>query len=128
MSTTVWLIQQPRGLKKDTGYWEPDLSSATKFGNIVPILDPNERPSLLPVPSFQKIKRALTHGYKEGDFFLWAGGDPCALFMAGAVSRDLGVHEVQFLRWERTRSAETGERVGGFYIPTTVRWAEGAFK
>lgn len=120
MEPTVWLIQQPKGIKKDGTYWEPDLSSATKFGKIIPLLEPNDRPSLLPAPTYRKMETGLC-AYSPGDYFLWAGGDPCALFMAGSIAQRLGYPDVQFLRWERSRN-EYGQREGGYYIPVTLRF------
>ena len=120
---TVWLIQQPKGIKRERGgYWEPDLSSAAQFGRIVPLLEADDRPNLLPVPMSLKMRSRLMAEYKQDDFFLWAGGDPAALFIAGGLAHELGYPEIKFLRWERTRERDASGARGGYYIPTTIRY------
>ncbi len=107
---TVWLIQHPTFVR--------DFTDATKHGKIEVILDQYDAPGKLPVPCLHKIKSKLKD-YAFGDYFLWCGGDPAALMLAGIVMKDLNINDVNWLRWEKIKDPRTGEYSDkGFYVPT----------
>jgi hypothetical protein len=124
---TVWLIQRPPPQPRTAAdgskvYWEPDLSSAAQYGPISTIFEADARPALTPGPSIHHIRKILRE-YNEGDFFLWAGGDPAALFMVGAIVQEVAPYGTNFLRWERVMA--DGRRTGqGFYIPVRITFRE----
>lgn len=113
---TVYLIQEP-----NTDRFPRDLSSANRYGKIVPVLSAAYKPSLLPGPALHEMRRAL-RAFRPDDFILWIGGDPMGPILAGYVINELGYRSCKFLRWERERDPE-GRRLGtGFYVPGTVQF------
>lgn len=108
----VFVIQQPQQVR--------DYSSASRYGAIEYLLQPNARPSLTPGPVLKKLVDTLQAKKfnPETDYLLWAGGDPLSMFLAGVALHQMGYSQIQFLVWERERDPETGLRKDvGFYTP-----------
>lgn len=113
----IFLIEQPEPAKS-TG-WMPDLTSAQKYGTLVPIFTRSDRPTIRPQQAIEKAKLAL-RDFREDDYVLWATGDPCGLFIVSSILAQKGFTRVSYLRWERTRNAY-GERDGsGLYVPLII--------
>lgn len=115
----VYLVQQPRPFRdRLTGAVTPkDLSSAQRYGKIIPVLEADDQPSITPGPSLFVMQKKLREFNPERDFVCHTGGDPMSLALALLALRDLNLKEVQVLRWDRER-ATNGERLsGGFYVP-----------
>lgn len=113
MTGRVFLLQNPR---KDF-----DLSSAEKFGTVVPVLGERDSPSLALAPALIKVRQALRDYNPEEDYLLAAGGDPLAIFLAGMIMTDEGLLSkgfVTWLRWDRNRDFD-GRRdpTRGQYVP-----------
>ncbi len=115
----VYVVQQPRPFRdRATGNTFPkDLSSAQRYGKLVPILDAEDHPSLTPGPSLFQLQKKLRDFNPERDYICHAGGDPMSLALALLVLRDLNLKEVQVLRWDRERSTQGERLAGGFYVP-----------
>lgn len=113
MNARVFLLQQSRR--------DFDLSSAERYGTVVPVLGERESPSLALAPALIKIRKALRDYRPEKDFLLAAGGDQLASFIAGMVMTDeaiLSKGYVTWLRWDRDRDFD-GRRDSskGEYVP-----------
>lgn len=119
MPSRVFIIEQPEAAKNG---WLPDLSSAQKYGTLIPIFTRSDRPALRPSTAITKAQRVL-ESFSPADHILWTGGDPCGLAIIMAV---LGKrHEViSFLKWENYRD-EMGNRNGtGYYAPIHLNLTE----
>jgi hypothetical protein len=99
-----------------------DLSSAQRYGRVEFLLDGRDKPSLTPGPCLRKIYKGLQDMHPD-DYIFYAGGDPMGLLLVGAVLRDQGFSEINFLKWDRETDPDTGERVqgAGYYIPQKVK-------
>jgi hypothetical protein len=83
-----------------------NLSSAERFGTVVPVLGERESPSLALAPALTKMRTALRDYDPTSDHLLAAGGDQLASFLAGMVLTDEGIlrnDPVSWLRWDRAR-------------------------
>lgn len=96
-----------------------DFSTATQYGKFDFIFSQDESPTRTPGPCLFKARQRLRSFDPNEDFLLWAGGDPTALLLVGAVLAELNLHQIKYLRWERNR-LPNGERSGGFYVPTNL--------
>ena len=117
---TVWIIQQPR---PNAGGWQPDFSSAEKYGEFKFMFDSHEKVYANPNPSMHKAQRITGQEFNfETDYILWPNiGDPQAMFafIFGFCLAHLGnIDYVNTLQWNRKRE-EDGSRnaKSGFYIP-----------
>lgn len=99
-----------------------DLSSANRYGTVHFIMEANPPPSLAPGQAIQQTRKALRDFDETQDYIAWAGGDPVATFIVGAVLAEKGVRAVKWLKYDRERSPD-GTRTGaGFYTPVTIRF------
>lgn len=116
---TVYLIQEPRDRSREGAPLSKDLSSAQRYGRIIPILSSAEHPAITPGPCMFKLEKALRR-FDEGDYICFAGGDPLGLALTVIALQRAGVREAKFLRWERERDP-SGHRTGnGFYVPVLI--------
>ncbi len=110
----VWLLQES---------WSQnaDLSSAQRYGTVMPILSADDHPGRMPGPAIFKIRKALK-GYHPDDYVAYGLADPAAPFLAGMVfARENLLHQpVNWLRWERNRDTEGERTKSGFYTPTPI--------
>lgn len=112
----VYLLQEPTSDK--------DLSSAAKYGRIVPILEQGDKPSKNTVYAIEKLAESLKYYDQSCDAICFAGGDPIVQFLAGVVLERLGFDEITYLVWNRERI--DGQRTGsGFYLPKRIGLVEG---
>lgn len=111
----VWLVQSS---------WFPnaDLSSAQRYGKLVPILDATDSPSAAPGPCMRKITNAL-QDYRPGDYIVYALADPAGLLLTGIVLERLRItaQPISWLRWERERAPSGERRHGvGYFVPSNI--------
>jgi hypothetical protein len=112
----VYLPQMPPPIRRGRQTIHKDLSSASRYGKLIPVLEADEQPSLTPGPALNKAKGKL-QDFKQEDYVCYAGGDAVALALALLVLRDMGFRRVNLLRWERELQLD-GTRSGqGFYVP-----------
>lgn len=118
VESTVYVVQEPPVVfNRVTGkYTNKDLSSANRYGKIVPILSAGEQASLTPGPSLRLLQRGLKD-FKPHDYICFPGGDPVGLALALLVLRDFGFKEVNVLRWDRERKTDGTRTSGGYYTP-----------
>lgn len=116
----VYVVQEPRPFfDRVTGVTvSKDLSSAQRYGKIVPLLDSSDQPSITPGPSMFVMQKKLREFNPERDYICYTGGDPMSLALALLTLRDMNYREVQVLRWDRERDTEGNRKPGGFYVPT----------
>lgn len=118
--SVVYLIQAPQP-SIYTGRVN-DIREAEKFGRIITLVLPGERPSDTPGPLYHALRQRLRDAGPD-DYILWSGGDPAGLLLCGAVLYELGVPSIQFLKWERERNKINGQRIPtgrGRYFPVTM--------
>lgn len=108
----VFVIQDP-GISRD-------FSSALDYGNLVFVLEKNDRPSYDSRSSHKKIRESLDGNFSPEDYIVWAGGDPMAPVLVGIVLQEIGFSSFKNLRWERVRDKNKKRTGGGYYVPVTV--------
>ena len=109
---TVYLLQLPTT--------EKDLSSAAKYGKIVPIFDSGDKPLLNATKSFDILYNALESFDQDKDYLCAAGGDPLLEFFAGVVMVNLHITSVMHLVWNRVRDGDGIRNGTGYYIPKKI--------
>lgn len=116
---SVYVVQEPPASynRQTGGYVTKDLSSAQRYGKLVPILAQAQHASLTPGPSLFQMQKALRDFKPDRDFVCYAGGDPMALALALLTLRDYGFTEVQVLRWDKERDLDGNRLAGGYYTP-----------
>lgn len=122
---TVYVTQRPRPNSKG---WQPDLSSANRYGELQFIFESDERIYALPGPSLFKARKTLVTFDHEKDFILHPHmTDQIAGWVA--VAALLSRNEVDvppfvnFLYFDRVRK-EDGTRTGqdGHYYPIKLEF------
>tara|TARA_R100001163_G_C5064534_1_gene202202 strand:+ start:3015 stop:3383 length:369 start_codon:yes stop_codon:yes gene_type:complete len=114
--STVYIVQAPRENKFG---WTPDLTDAARYGKMVSVFEPHEKPQFLPVPSLRKA-REIMKDFGPEDYLLWAGGgDPIAVSICSMVAGEKS-SIVRFLRWERNREEGVRDRRKGWYMPVAI--------
>jgi hypothetical protein len=114
--STVFVVQEPK--KGEQGYTY-DISPAMPFGAITFVFKAAEQPSLSPGPSMFRARKILKD-FCDGDFILWAGGDPAALAIVTCAAADINCGRFKFLRWERERNGDKVRTGRGFYMPVDI--------
>lgn len=109
----VYLLQEPTS--------EKDLSSAAKYGNIVPIIGSHEKPGWNIQVTLNKLKNKLQDYDPENDSICFPGGDPIVQLIAGIVLERLGFYEVTYLQWNRSRDPNNNPTGSGFYVPKKIQ-------
>lgn len=104
----IWLLQEPPTPNIR------DYSSLDGLGEIRNVLTPYEHPSKEPMACFMKMFDTLAEA-EDGDYFLFAGGDPMTPFAAAFVIAKLGLEKVNWLKWDRNP-----DKSGGFYTPVEI--------
>lgn len=97
-----------------------DYSSLAGFGRIITVLDENDNTSRHTAECFAKMEKTLAD-VRDGDYILWAGGDPLTAFLAGVICERKGVNSVQWLRWDRKLAEDKTRTTEGKYSPLNVR-------
>lgn len=116
MPRRVFLLQSPPLSR--------DISSASKYGTVMPIFTSEETPSATPLAGQQRLLDALTDFNPDLDYVCFAGGDPYVPFLAAAVLWQLGHDSVSMLRWDRQRDADGRRTGGGGYVPVEFRFLD----
>ena len=119
MRTTpiVFRIQEPPAKVEETR----DYSSCRGYGEMVTLLSARDNPSVEPDLCYEFISERLDScNVREGDFLLWAGGDPMSAFLAGQVLAELGVSGLKWLRWDRRTDANGTRTNHGYYTPVEI--------
>ena len=114
---TVFVIQKPTpGGRNNFTY---DVTPAGVFGKIQYIFTGEYQP-------YQDTERAEKDAYSalaefnDEDYLLWAGGDPAGLIIAGAVASNVNEGSINYLRWNKMRTADKSEVLGGQYVPINI--------
>jgi hypothetical protein len=107
----VFLLQEPTTSR--------DLSSAEKYGKIIPIIGAEEKPSINIAAALNKMLRAMSTYSPENDFVCFAGSDPIVQFLLGIAAERLQISEITHLIWQKDRSAT--DRTSGYYLPKKVQ-------
>jgi hypothetical protein len=117
--SSVFVVQEPPASynRVTGGYVAKDLSSAQRYGKLIPILAQAQHASLTPGPSLFQMQKSLREFSPEFDYICYAGGDPMALALALLTLRDMGFQEVNVLRWDKERDTDGNRKAGGYYTP-----------
>ena len=104
---TVFVIQKPTpGGRNSFTY---DVTPAGVFGKIQYIFTGEYQPAYSALAEFN-----------DEDYLLWAGGDPAGLIIAGAVASNVNEGSINYLRWNKMRTADKSEVLGGQYVPINI--------
>lgn len=108
----IWRIQEPPAHHEA----QRDYSSLVGYGEMRTILGPLDNPSVDWDACIGKFREFVAE-VQEGDYLLWAGGDPASSFMMGLQLGYLKSIKVKWLRWDR-RTDGNGDRTKyGYYVP-----------
>jgi len=84
---------------------------------MVTLLGPLDNPSVNPDECYSKLVAGLADA-RDGDFILWAGGDPMSAFFAGLVIGELDHGPVlKWLRWDKRTNEDGSRSKYGYYVP-----------
>jgi hypothetical protein len=95
---TVYLIAQPT-VKR--GGQLPDLTPLAEYGEVKVLINSGEYPALHPERCRDLIEKRLTTFDQDRDFIAWAGGDTLAAVFTGVVLERMGLHRIQWLKFQR---------------------------
>lgn len=109
----IWRIQEPHcKIEADRDY-----TSIAGYGEMRTILGPYDNPSVDATSALDKLNAVRTE-IQDGDFILWAGGDPMSAFLAGVcLAHDKISKRVKWLRWDKRTDASGNRTKHGYYTP-----------
>lgn len=111
----VWRVQEPPPHVEA----QRDYSSIIGFGEMRTILGPLDNPSV----NFEACRQAIINfkdEVQDGDYLLWAGGDPMSAFFMGLALGWIESKKLKWLRWDR-RTDGNGDRTKfGYYTPVEI--------
>lgn len=116
----VFVAHQPRpaGANSRTNF---DITPALNYGEVVFVFESSFSPSSDPDGALDIATEKMKDMTSE-DYVLWAGGDPLASIIVGAVAFDMTDGEFNYLRWDRERG-DGGVATGrGFYTPIPINF------
>lgn len=95
----VYVVQRAAFKNRRTGEWEDkyDMSSATKFGNLVYLLPPGNI-----AKDMRETMARLNHRLSDwtiGDYLL-AAGDPVAIAAAAMIATHYSRGDINLLKWD----------------------------
>lgn len=102
----VFVVQQPARYDRVAGGFVPkyDLTPATKFGELVYLLEPGNVRADRVTQAMVSIRRGLLA--MTADDYILPAGDPVAIMMVAAAVASLG-SDVRLLKWDgRTKEYE----------------------
>lgn len=115
----VYIVQEP--LVDRSGVKPPkDLSSLSKYGEIVYLLHRHDRGTDNPNRILSLLESRLDDFVPEEDFILNLGSDPVSSVLIGMVLERFSSSEINFLKWEKKRSEDGSLTRDGFYIPVKL--------
>jgi len=100
----------------------PDYAALSKFGQIVTLTESSDN-VVNDSPFISKQIRERLIGYDPRiDYMVWAGGDPLAAVLVGAILGKMGFNHIKWLRFDRLINPETGRRMTwkGNYMPVQI--------
>lgn len=112
--------KEPRVFIPQEATSEKDLSSAMRYGVVVPIIGVYERPANNTRHTMAKLYEALESFDPENDFICLAGGDPIMGLLTGVVLERLGIESFKQLYWTRERDDDGNRLSVGTYLPRSV--------
>jgi hypothetical protein len=97
-----------------------DYSSLVGYGEMRTILGPLDNPSVDWDACVRKFLE-FAGEVQDGDYILWAGGDPASAFLMGLQLGYINSMRVKWLRWDK-RTDSNGDRTKfGYYVPVEFR-------
>lgn len=97
----VFIVNEPDETRVPPGRQSWDISPAAHFGDIVYVFPASQEP---PVRNREyAIDRAhdVLSEADEGDFIVWAGGDPFGMVLAASVLSEYTGGKFNYLMWDR---------------------------
>lgn len=112
----IFRLQEPISRIEQTR----DYESCRGYGEMRTILSCRQNPSTEIDLCYRLMIESFSEA-QEGDFVLWAGGDPMTALIAGIVLSDFDLcTKVKWLRWDR-RTDQNGNRTSfGYYVPVEI--------
>lgn len=115
----VFIVQEP--LLDRSGVKPPkDLSSLSKYGEIVYLLHRHDRGTDNPNRVLSLLESRLDDFIPEEDFILNLGSDPVSSVLIGMALERITPLEVTFLKWEKKRNEDGSLSREGFYVPVKL--------
>lgn len=98
---TVYIVNEPDESRVPAGRASWDTSPAAYFGEMVYVFTADNPP---PVrnrdAAIERAHEVLQHA-QQGDFIVWAGGDPFGMILAASVLADYTDGHFNYLMWDR---------------------------
>lgn len=111
----VWRLQEPsKSVVRD-------YISCRGYGEMKTVLAFEDWPSNNPEACVRKMEEAFQE-FEDGDFILWAGGDPITPFLASIALVNIGVSKANWLRWDRRRNQDGTKSDAGYYVPILLEF------
>ena len=115
----VYVAHQPRPTAGPNSRNTYDITPALQYGEVVFVFEASFSPSSNPEEAAE-IAHEKLKDIQPGDYIVWAGGDPLAAFIVGALAADKTAGQLKYLRWDRERG-DGGIATGrGCYSPVAL--------
>ncbi len=120
---SVYIPQQP--LPTRTG-WMPDLSPATKYGELKFVFGGGEVVYTNPAKAIKIARQKLKDFNPDRDFICWpSSGDPASIYITVQVLSAMGYHKLTYLCWNRRRDKNGNViKASGYYCPIEINAGE----
>lgn len=109
---TVFIVNEPREARE--GAPQYDTGPASMFGDVVYVFENDgPRPGTDPSWAVEHAHSVLAQA-QQGDFIVWAGGDPMTMVIVAAIMCDVVDGTLNYLAWNRTFKTYTPVPLGIF--------------
>lgn len=97
----VYIVNEPDESRVPVGRASWDTSPASYFGELVYIFTADQPPPCRDKDAAILRAHEVLADANEGDFLVWAGGDPFGMIIAASVLADYTNGQFNYLMWDR---------------------------
>jgi hypothetical protein len=97
----VYIVNEPDESRVPAGRASWDTSPAAFFGELVYVFEAASPPPVRNRDAAIERAHDVLKDAEQGDFIVWAGGDPFGMVIAAAVLADYTDGQFNYLMWDR---------------------------
>tara|TARA_R110000787_G_scaffold213115_1_gene322694 strand:+ start:2911 stop:3276 length:366 start_codon:yes stop_codon:yes gene_type:complete len=101
----VFIVNEPDESRVPAGRASWDTSPASFFGELVYIFTADRDPPVRDKDRAIERAHEILQTAEQGDFIVWAGGDPFGMILAAGILADYTDGQFNYLMWDRMARA-----------------------
>jgi len=97
----VYIVNEPDESRVPAGRASWDTSPAAHFGELVYVFTADRNPPVRDRDNAIERAHEVLQYAEQGDFIVWAGGDPFGMILAAGILADYTDGQFNYLMWDR---------------------------